>query len=77
MPNKPYPVNIQSSWIHDNSFYHGQLNKLIDFSIDTSDARGQIDDLPEGYQVFIKNELKLIKEEVKNKNKRVAIDISA
>ena len=77
LPKKPYTVNIQSSWIHDNSFYHGQLNKLIDFSIDTSDARGQIDDLPEGYQVFIKNELKLIKEEVKNKNKHIAIDISA
>lgn len=77
LPKKPYPVNIKSSRIKDNSFYHEQLYKEINFSIDTSDARWQIDKLPEWYQIFIKNELEFIKKETKNKNKDIAMDISA
>lgn len=77
LPERPYQVDIKSSWIKDNSFYYGQLNKKINSSLDTSDAWGQFEKFPLWYQIFIKKEIDLIYKYSKNTSKHIAIDISA
>lgn len=77
LPEKPYKVSIESSWISDFNFYHSQIKKHIDLSNISNYARWVTKNMSLWQSKFINYELNYIKKKISLlKNKKICIDIS-